>query len=258
LKPSRTPTTSQPWCCPANVTARITALRPGASPPPLHTAIRLIARLAPATCRAYVAPAFRSPFTASLANQFDPRCEAAIGRPCAGSPARKAVRLAARHPPHQPAARQAVISKGCNAIENCRTSPGRARRNPGAVVWPEQFPLHEPRAEGSKGHMAKTNADLIWTCCAGRIRPTSTATDSRRLRSCAAWTASWSRPRSRSSSCRSGTIPMEFATLIGDPQGVPQLPDRPHRARSPNVRGVFDGFRLIDDQGPGHGQQLPR
>src|SRR5271165_1854473 len=43
------PTTSQSWLCPASVTARMTALSPGASPPPVDTAMRLIGRLVSAT-----------------------------------------------------------------------------------------------------------------------------------------------------------------------------------------------------------------
>src|SRR5271166_3245610 len=43
------PTISQSWLCPASVTARMTALRPGASPPPVDTAMRLIGRPVSAT-----------------------------------------------------------------------------------------------------------------------------------------------------------------------------------------------------------------
>ena len=42
LKPSRMPTTSQPRLRAANVAARMTALRPGASPPPVLMAMRLM------------------------------------------------------------------------------------------------------------------------------------------------------------------------------------------------------------------------
>ena len=42
LKPSRMPTTSQPRFSAATVDARMTALRPGASPPPVLRAIRRI------------------------------------------------------------------------------------------------------------------------------------------------------------------------------------------------------------------------
>src|SRR5207248_2377571 len=38
-QPSRTPITSSPCCSPRRTTARITALRPGQSPPPVRTAI---------------------------------------------------------------------------------------------------------------------------------------------------------------------------------------------------------------------------
>src|SRR5476651_47206 len=38
-QPSRTPMTSSPCCSPRRTTARITALRPGQSPPPVKTAI---------------------------------------------------------------------------------------------------------------------------------------------------------------------------------------------------------------------------
>src|SRR3954464_13334861 len=38
-QPSRTPITSRPCCSPRRTTARMTALRPGQSPPPVKTAI---------------------------------------------------------------------------------------------------------------------------------------------------------------------------------------------------------------------------
>jgi type I restriction enzyme M protein len=44
---------------------------------------------------------------------------------------------------------------------------------------------------------------------------------------------------------------VEFATLVGDPQGVPNNLIDHIEHFSPNVRDIFDGFRLIDDQGPG-------
>src|SRR2546422_9097499 len=45
-QPSRTPITSRPCCSPRRTTARITALRPGQSPPPVRTAIFMAANLA--------------------------------------------------------------------------------------------------------------------------------------------------------------------------------------------------------------------
>src|SRR6266481_17454 len=42
-QPSRTPITSKPCCSPRRTTARITALRPGQSPPPVRTAIFMTA-----------------------------------------------------------------------------------------------------------------------------------------------------------------------------------------------------------------------
>src|SRR5438105_593778 len=45
-QPSRTPITSSPCCSPRRTTARITALRPGQSPPPVRTAIFMAANLA--------------------------------------------------------------------------------------------------------------------------------------------------------------------------------------------------------------------
>ena len=54
------PTTSQPRLRPASTTARITALSPGASPPPVDTAMRLIGRDAsPAIRRSVGRPAIR-------------------------------------------------------------------------------------------------------------------------------------------------------------------------------------------------------
>src|SRR5262245_57586312 len=44
LQPSRTPTTSCPWSVETRTTARMTALRPGQSPPPVSTPIRIADR----------------------------------------------------------------------------------------------------------------------------------------------------------------------------------------------------------------------
>ena len=67
LKPSRMPTTSQSRLRPASTTARITALSPGASPPPVDTAMRLIGRAGSS-----IGPAVRRPATHCCRNTGDP------------------------------------------------------------------------------------------------------------------------------------------------------------------------------------------